>query len=100
MFSVAGLTNAYFQAENKGMAAVLQTTRYKAEAIAGDLLTCRSEFLEVKDKSIRFMHHMANSETNKILATTELVAAHLDRNLRKACPFPDDIRIKCIGLIV
>ncbi|MBL4731350.1 MAG: thioesterase family protein [Rhizobiaceae bacterium] len=99
LFSAAGLTNAYFQAENRGMAAVLQTTNYKAEAMAGDLLVCRSEILEVKDKTIRFIHHMTNPESGKLLATTELIAAHLDRNIRKSCLFPDHIKAKCLELL-
>ena len=94
-FSALGLTNDYFNTENRGMAAVLQVTNYKAEAIAGDLLNCRTEMLEVKNKVIRFMHHMKNSETGVLIATSELTAAHLDRVARKACPFPDDIIKKC-----
>lgn len=95
LFSSVGLTNAYFQSNDKGMAAVLQTTNYKAEAVAGDLLVCRSQLLEAKEKSIRFIHHMINPETDILLATTELVGVHLDRITRKSCPFPDDIRQAC-----
>ena len=49
LFSMVGLTNSYFKAENRGMAAVKQTTEYKAEAVAGDLLVCRSRFLEISN---------------------------------------------------
>jgi len=94
-FSAVGLTNGYFNAENRGMAAVLQVTNYKAEARAGDLLICKTEMLEVKNKTIRFIHHMQNSETGILIATSELTAVHLDREVRKACPFPDDIVKKC-----
>ena len=99
LFSAAGLTNVYFQAENRGMAALLQTTNYKAEAMAGDLLICRSEILEVSDKTVRFIHHMSNPESAKLLATSELVAVHLDRNLRKSCLFPDHIKTMCQELL-
>lgn len=98
LFSSLGLTNAYFRAENRGMAAVFQTTNYKAEALAGDLLICRSALLEAKDKTIRFIHHMINPETDIMLATSELIGAHLDRQTRKSCPFPDHIRKKCAHL--
>ncbi len=94
-FSALGLTSEYFNTENCGMAAVLQVTNYKAEAIAGDLLTCQTEMLEVKNKVIRFMHHMQNSETGVLIATSELTAVHLDRAARKSCPIPGDIIKKC-----
>lgn len=99
LFSAAGLTNAYFQKENKGMAAVLQTTNYKAEAVAGDLLICRSEIIEAKEKTIRFIHHMINPETDVLLATSELVAVHLDRVARKSCAFPESIKQSCQKLL-
>lgn len=98
-FSLAGLTTSYFKSEMRGMAAVLQTTNYKAEAMAGDLLVIRSEMLEVKEKTIRFMHHMYNAEKETLVATTELIGAHLDREARKSCPFPEEIRKKCEALL-
>ena len=99
LFSAVGITADYIRKNNKGMAAVEQTTKYKAEAMAGDLLVVTSRILEVKDKVIRFVHTMSNSETGKELATTELVAVHIDRTERKACSLPDNIKQKCIALM-
>lgn len=99
LFSSVGLTNAYFTENKRGMAAVLQTTNYKAEALAGDLLVCTSKLLEISNKSLRFIHHMHNPETGTLLATCELVGAHLDRTARKACPFPDSIRTRCLAML-
>lgn len=99
LFSTVGLTNTYFHAENRGMAAVKQTTHYKAEAMAGDLLICRTEVLEMTDKTIRFIHHMLDPEKNSVVATSELVGVHLDRKLRKACLLPDAIRKEIKRLI-
>jgi len=91
LFSALGLTPAYFEAENRGMAAVEQTTKYLAEAVAGDLLLCRSKVLAIGNKTVTFMHHMINADTDTKIATSELVAAHLDRGERKACPLPDAV---------
>ena len=88
LFSSIGLTSGYFRDNHKGMAAVEQTTKYKAEAMAGDLIVIKSMIMEIKDKSIKFIHVMYNPETGAELATSELVAVHLDRELRKACSFP------------
>ena len=99
LFARVGLTPSYFEAENRGMAALEQTTRYLAEAMAGQLLLCRSEILEVKPKTVRFMHHMFDGESGQRIATSELVAAHFDRGKRKACPLPQSLRANCERLI-
>ncbi len=67
--------------------------------LPGDVLYIKSEIIEVKDKTIRFIHTMYNSETGTVVATSELVAAHIDRKERKACSFPKEIANKCTALI-
>ncbi len=99
LFAAFGITSTYIRENNRGMAALEQTTKYKAEVMVGDLLIIKSEVLEVKDKTIRFIHIMYNSETGEEVASSELVAAHLDRNKRKACSLPEHIRDKCAALI-
>ncbi len=99
IFAKVGLTSNYFEKNNRGMAALEQTTKYKAELMAGNLVVIKSEILDVRDKTIRFFHSMENAETGIEAATMELVAAHLDRSLRKASPLPDFVREKCTGLM-
>ena len=52
LLSAVGITTDYIRKNNKGMAALEQTTKYKAEAMAGDLLIVKSKILETKDKTI------------------------------------------------
>lgn len=99
LFAYLGITNQYIQDNDKGMAALEQVTRYKAEVMAGDLLVVKSQVLEVKDKTIRFIHTMYNAQSGAQVATTELVAVHLDRKKRKGCALPDDIRGQCEAMI-
>lgn len=99
LFSTIGITSGYIRENNRGMAAVEQTTKYKAEVMSGDLLVVKSTILEVNDKTIRFLHTMYNAETGVEVATTELIAVHLDRNARKACALPEDIKSNCMKLI-
>ena len=99
LFSQLGITSSYIRDQNKGMAALEQITRYKAEVMAGNLLVIKSRVLEVKQKTIRFFHTMLNPETGEEVATSELVAAHLDREKRKACPIPEAIRENCLSMI-
>ena len=98
LLSFVGITNRYIRDNNKGMAALEQITRYKAEVLAGDLLVIKSKIQEVKDKTIRYVHTMYNAETGAEVATTEIVAVHLDRQQRKGCSLPVDIRTRCAEL--
>lgn len=66
LFSSVGITNKYIHDNQRGMATIEQITKYKAEVIAGDLLLIKSKILEVKDKSLRFLHVMYNAETGKV----------------------------------
>ena len=92
LLATVGLTAARFRTEGTGMAAVEQNTRYMRELHPGDSVTVRSAILEIKDKSIRFIHEMRNDETEEVAATCVLVAIHLDAPLRKARPLPADVR--------
>ena len=99
LFASVGITPQYIRDNKRGMAALEQVTQYKSEALAGDLLVVRSEILAVKDKTLRFRHSMTNAETGAEIATTELLAVHLDREARKSCPLPEDIRARCAKLL-
>ncbi len=99
LFSTVGITTDYIRKNNKGMAALEQTTKYNAEAMAGDLLVVKSTILETKDKTIKFFHVMYNAETHQEVATTELVAIHLDRSERRACSLLENIKNRCVKLM-
>jgi acyl-CoA thioester hydrolase len=87
-----GLTPAYFRNEHRGMAAVQQNITYKRELLAGDIVEIHSQFLEVREKVVRYVHEMRNAETGEPAAVCELIAAHIDRQARKAVPFPAAVR--------
>jgi len=95
-----GLTPSYLRQSNRGMAAVQQTIHYKRELLAGDVVEVHTRLLELREKVVRFAHEMRNSETGEIAATCELTGVHLDRQLRKACAFPPEVRaagLKILG---
>ena len=48
--------------------------------------------MEIRDKSIRFVHEMRNGETGEIAAACEFVGVHMDRQARKSVPFAPAIR--------
>ena len=91
LFLRAGITPAYLREHRRGMAAVDQHIEYRRELRAGDLLTIRSEVLEIAARKIRFRHEMTNEETGEVAAVTTLLGVHMDTQARKACPFPPEI---------
>lgn len=86
-----GLTRAYMQERNCVMAAVQQDITYKRELVSGDIVTIRSRVKEIGQRTIRFFHEMKNDGTGELAATTDLIAVHMDRATRRACPFPHDL---------
>jgi acyl-CoA thioester hydrolase len=92
LFARVGLTPAYFRNEHRGMAAVQQNIAYKRELLAGDIVEIHSRFIEVREKVLRYVHEMRNSETGEIAAICEITAAHLDRQARRSIPLPAAIR--------
>ncbi len=87
-----GLTPTYLRNEQRGMAAVQQNITYKRELLAGDIVEIHSHFLDVREKALRFVHEMRNSETGEVAAVCEITAVHIDRRARKAVPLPAVIR--------
>ena len=87
-FARLGLTPGFLKENNRGMVALEQHTQYKQEVLAGSLLHVTTELIEMKRKTIRFLHRMYNSETGQEVATTELVGAYLDKDLRKTTVLP------------
>ncbi len=99
LLSNLGLTSARFRNDGTAMAAVEQHVNYRRELHPGDSVTVRSAVLEVKDKSIRFIHEMRNDQTEEVAATSLLVAVHLDQTARKARSLPADVR-DCAALMI
>lgn len=85
-----GLTAHAMAASGRGMVAAEQATQYRAELLAGDLVTIHTRILAASARSIRFEHEMRNAATGEIAAVSTLVGVHIDRTTRKACPLPPD----------
>lgn len=94
LFNLLECTPSYMSVNNRGMVAVEQHLTYKKELLAGNLVHVRSGILEVKEKSLRLLHEMFNSESGELAATSVLTGVHIDTILRKAVVFPDNITRK------
>jgi len=92
LLASAGLSGKRMREEGIGMVAVEQRLEYKRELLAGDLITIRSRFQEVREKALLFVHEMANEEKHEVAARTFLTGVCLDTTTRKARALPADVR--------
>jgi acyl-CoA thioester hydrolase len=94
-----GVTRSYLSQQNSGMAALQQNLSYKKELYAGDIITIRSRLIEMREKTIRFVHEMWNDATGEIAAISELTGIYLDAATRKSRPIPKEIRERALELL-
>jgi acyl-CoA thioester hydrolase len=91
LFDRIGVTTDYMREHDRGMAAVQMNIRYLKELGAGDLVSVRSGVLRVGGRSIELMQEMRLGEAGELAAVEKITAVHLDREARRAVPFPEDI---------
>jgi acyl-CoA thioester hydrolase len=80
------------RANGSGTAGVEQNITYKKELRAGDLITVHSSVMEVRDRVVRFKHEMRIANTGEDVATMVITAVHMDMAVRKATPFPAEVK--------
>jgi acyl-CoA thioester hydrolase len=99
LFAGFGLTPHWLREQGRGMVAVEQRLLYKAELHAGDVLSVHSSVLEVRDKTIRFLHEMRKLD-GQVAATTELTGVHLDTVVRRSVPLPAEVRERALAAVL
>jgi acyl-CoA thioester hydrolase len=97
--SAMGMSSQYMRDSKRGMVAVDQRIAYKREALAGDTLIIRSTVLELKPKSIRFVHEMFRGDDGDHLATTVLTGVHIDAVARRATQFEPHVFSKSQAML-
>jgi len=95
-----GMTSQYMREAQRGMAAVDQRICYRREALVGDVIVVRSAVLELKPKSIRFVHEMFRGDGGDHLSTMMVTGVHLDVVARKSVQFEPHIFAKSQPMIV
>src|SRR4249920_1333308 len=86
-----GMTSQYLKDMKRGMAAVEQRISYRREALVGDIILVRSAVLELKPKSVRFVHEMFRGAGGDHLSTMLVTGVHIDAVARKAAQFEPHI---------
>jgi acyl-CoA thioester hydrolase len=95
-----GLTPGFLKRSGRSAVAADQKTQYKREVLSGTLLHVTTQLLEIGRKKIRFAHTMCDSETNEVVAVTELVGVYFDIEQRVSAELPDVVRERADALLV
>ena len=98
-FNMLGLSPSYLRSARRGMVAVDQHLSYLRELRAGDVVTVRTTLLDIKEKSIRFVHEMANDESLEVVARTTLKGVHLDTQSRTSVAFAEAVSARAASML-
>lgn len=88
-FGRHGLDEAYLGASTRGMFALEESVRYLSELREGDALEVYTGVLEVRHKTLRLGQFMVDPKKQRLSATREVVAAHIDLSSRRSVAFEE-----------
>lgn len=94
LFDFLGVGEAYRRATGCSFFAVRQNIDYLQEVYAGEMLSFETHFLGCDDKRLHFHHAMYHLQKGHLVATTELLALHVNLAARRAAPMSDDARTR------
>lgn len=94
-----GLTPSSLAERGCGLVALDQRIQYRREVLAGSLLHISSALLDVRVKTLRYVHRMRNSETHEEVATMELLVGYFDLATRRTVALPDDVRARTLRML-
>jgi len=99
-YAIIGLPASLLRSGEVHLAAVQQNISYRKELYPGDTVAVRTGVLEMREKVLRFIHELVNTETGEVSATCEFTIVCLDPKARKSRPFPDEVRRRSLAFLV
>lgn len=87
-----GMTNAYLQERNWGIAVVEQNIQYLKEVMEDELLRIESSLTRIGNKSFSYLHEMISRDKGEVVSIMKITLVILDKNNRKAAAIPEEIR--------
>lgn len=88
----AGLGRETIDRTHRSFVAARLEADYRAEMLAGDVLTMDSRVIEIGTKSARFGHRMSRMSDGRTVFEAENVSVFFDLQARRAIAIPDDLR--------
>jgi len=86
-----GCGPAFLKENQRGFVGGEQQIEYKHEVTSGTLIHVTTELLEIKRKTVRYVHRMVNSETEQVVASMNLLAIYFDTEQRKSAELPQSV---------
>ena len=83
-----------------GSAALDYSVRYFKDAPLGMAVTMHTNFTNIGNKSLKFIHHMVDDSTGDIIMDIEVVAVLFDLKKRKSLAVPEEFRVKASELLI
>jgi len=93
LFDYVGLGRDYRMRTSGTTFTVEAHITYDRELVAGDEARCTARLLGCDEKRVHHYYEMFHGD-GYLAATVEFMSLHVDLEVRKATPFPDDIRAK------
>lgn len=86
-----GLDSAYRKATGCSTFAVEAHTTYLAEVLDNDEVYCTTQLLDHDERRLHYFHRLYNAGSDRLSATTELMATHVDLSRRRSAPMPQTL---------
>lgn len=100
LFTYCGADFSWRNEYDIGSAALDYSVRYYKDAPLGMAVTMYTNFTQIGNKSIKFMHHMVDDSTGNVIMDIEIVAVLFDLKKRKSMIVPEDFRTKASKLLI
>jgi len=91
---LVGLGPDYVKQRNCSYYTLVAQVNYLRELKAGDEVNMTLQMYDFDAKRIHFFLHMYHAKEGWLSATMESLCIHVDMNVTKSAPWPDDIRHK------
>ena len=93
-FTHMGVDHAWRIANDTGSAALDYDIVYRRPMPIGTPAEIRSQFLETREKTFRFSHHLCDGGTGDVAVTIEITAVLFDLTKRKSIKLPEEFHEK------
>lgn len=94
-----GVAWEYRHAHNKSMFTLAANIDFVVEAMTGDTFRIDTLLLDCDYKRLHYINLMIHEESGDLISTNECLAMHVDMEIRRSDPFPDDMQRKFEALL-
>ncbi len=94
-----GIGNAYRAATGNSSFVAETHTVYEREVHLGDKVHIRTWLLGADSKRVHYFHEMFHVDSGERSAVQELMALHIDMNLRKVSAFPPELEASLADMV-